>query len=104
MTRPRPASSVSLRLRSVGGRVYLTIRTNYRVFTPTLSLGTIEIFDGGGRGVSVRMSGCPFKHPAVSKLLAAALISVVGGVFRAATTQYRKLIRLHTLSRITKTA
>ena len=107
MTRPRPASSVSLRLRSVGGRVYLTIRTNYRVFTPTLSLGTIEIFDGGGRGVSVRMSGCPFKHPAVSKLLAAALISVVGGVFRAATTQYRsfsRFIRLQTLSRIAQTA
>ena len=49
------------------------------------------------------MSGCPFKHPAVTKLLVAAALSVVSGVFRAATTQYRKLIRLHTLSRITKT-
>ena len=54
---------------------------------------------------ALRMSGCPFKHPAVSKLLAAALISVVGGVFRAATTQYRRLIRLHTRSlSFTKTA
>ena len=55
----------------------------------------------------MRMSGCPFKHPAVSKLLISAAAALLGGVFRAATTQYRsfsRLIRLRTLSRITRTA
>ena len=67
--------------------------------TPKSSLARIAVRP------ALRMSGCPFKHPAVSKLLAAALISVVGGVFRAATTQYRRLIRLHTRSlSFTKTA
>ena len=71
-----------------------------------LAFGHPQIFAREDSGPScLRMSGCPFKHPAVSKLLAAALISVVGGVFRAATTQYRRLIRLHTRSlSFTKTA
>ena len=57
----------------------------------TLRLTSRGVLRGARR--EKRMSGCPFHHPAVSKLLTSAALAVVYGVFRAATTQYHRLIQ-----------